>query len=219
MPAYFITSSGTDIGKTFVTTSLCRQITSEGKKVSALKPLMSGWEPSNPEMDTLQILAALGKEPTEESINEISPWRFAAPLTPSMAAKKEGKTIDFAEVITFCQSKIEDISNDETLLIEGAGGVMAPITDEHTYLDLMKALNIPVIVVVGSYLGSISHTLTAIKTLESNNISALSLVVSESDNSSVSFTETIEALKKFTSIPLHPVTRSTSPPSKLLHLL
>ncbi len=165
----------------------------------AIKPLISGWEDGVSNNDTLQILTALGLPASQENIEKISPWRFRAPLAPSMAARQENITINYNGIVNFCKNS-ENENNH--LLIEGAGGIMAPITDHKTNLDLICDLNIPAILVTGTYLGAISHTLTAIKTMEASNITIQCIIVNESA-SGIGLAETILELKNFTNQPIH----------------
>jgi dethiobiotin synthetase len=149
---FFITATGTDIGKTLVTAALTWQLRAKGVTVKALKPIASGFDMASAEhSDAGQLLAAQGLPLAD--IDTISPWRFAAPLSPDMAAQHEGKSLSFDEVIRFCTAPIAE----NVLLIEGVGGVMTPITPKHTVLDWMEKLNIPVIVVTGSYVGAQPH--------------------------------------------------------------
>jgi dethiobiotin synthetase len=192
---YFITATGTGIGKTAITCALVHQLIKNGKKVAALKPVISGWE--DVDTDTHKILAALNLPATQENIEKISPWRFTAPLSPDVAAKMEGRVVDFAELVTFC----EDVSKSDYLLIEGAGGVMTPITNNKTMADLIAALQIPAILIAGTYLGTISHTLAALKALESYNIEVSHIVLNQSkDCAGADYT--INCLKNFTDIPI-----------------
>jgi dethiobiotin synthetase len=185
---FFITSSGTGIGKTFVTTALCRQL-----QAQAVKPIISGYDPNDAESDLALILGSCGLPASQ--VDAISPWRFAAPLAPNLAAAKEDKVIVFEKLVAFCKERA--LAAPDIFLVEGCGGVMAPITHQHTCLDWMAALGWPVILVVGSYLGSISHTLTALEALRARNICVQAIVISESENSSVSLYETAEGLASF----------------------
>jgi dethiobiotin synthetase len=112
-----------------------------------------------------------------------------------MAAAREGRTIDFAEVVGFCRDAIA--TRDGALLIEGVGGVMAPLDPRHTVLDWMAALDIPLVLVAGSYLGTISHTLTALDVLRRRGLAVACLVISESAGSPVGLDETREALARW----------------------
>jgi len=174
--SFFITGTGTDIGKTVFTCSLSNQLIKKGKSVNSLKPVISGWDNSE-NMDTMHILHSLGLAATDDNINIISPWRYAAPLSPDMAAARENREIVFDEVIEFCRKNVD---KSDYNFIEGAGGAMVPLDGRHTYRDLIRELNIPVILVCGSYLGSISHTLTAIEALRDSDIHAI--VINQTQN-------------------------------------
>jgi|CXWL01.1.fsa_nt_gi dethiobiotin synthetase len=208
MDKFFITATGTNIGKTFVTTTLCRQLIEAGKKVVALKPVISGYNPDDLQNDTALILESCDLPITQENIEKISPWRFVAPLSPNMAAEKEEKKIDFDELISFCKNQGK--TSADILLIEGVGGVCVPLNDKYTVLDWMVALpDYKIILVAGSYLGSISHTLTAVQALTARNLKLHALIVSESENSSVSLAETVKTLEKFVpeSVAVNSITR------------
>ena len=208
MDKFFITATGTNIGKTFVTTTLCRQLIEAGKKVVALKPVISGYNPDDLQNDTALILESCDLPITQENIEKISPWRFVAPLSPNMAAEKEEKKIDFDELISFCKNQGK--TSADILLIEGVGGVCVPLNDKYTVFDWMVALpDYKIILVAGSYLGSISHTLTAVQALTARNLKLHALIVSESENSSVSLAETVKTLEKFVpeSVAVNSITR------------
>ena len=178
MTAIFITGTGTDVGKTYVTAALIRHLRQMGRSVEALKPVVSGFDPALPATsDPGVLLKALGFSVTPQDIERIAPWRYRAPLSPDLAAQREGQTIDVDGVITFCRTAIEQ--RRDILLIEGVGGIMVPLDDQRTVLDLMMALQLPLILVAGSYLGTISHTLTALDALFRRNLKVLATIVSE----------------------------------------
>ena len=190
----FITSTGTNIGKTYLTSLIIKKAQALNFKVNAIKPIISGFNIENfNTTDTGIISAALGKD--QSSIEEVSPWRFEAPLSPDQAAYKENKEIVFKELIDFCLKNLNPIKNIyDIVLIEGVGGTMVPINNKYTTLDLMKALDIPVILIIGSYLGSISHTLNAYEVLIQNNININSIVISESEENNIGINQTRKTL-------------------------
>jgi dethiobiotin synthetase len=195
VPAVFVTSTGTELGKTFVAAGLIRHLRSAGRAVDAIKPVVSGFDPdaatgSDPDL----LLRALGRAVSPEEIARISPWRFAPAVAPDLAAKREGRAIDFRALVTFCQNATSD---SELLLIEGVGGVMVPLDDRHTVIDWISALRVPVILVAGSYLGTISHTLTALHVLAQRNLTTLAIVVSETPGSTVPLEDTLESIRTF----------------------
>ena len=96
MSAIFITATGTDTGKTFVAAGLIRHWRGAGRTVEALKPVVTGFNPATAAAsDPGVLLAALGRPVTPTEIERIAPWRFAAPLSPDMAAQRENRAIEF----------------------------------------------------------------------------------------------------------------------------
>ena len=196
MSAFFVTATGTGIGKTYVTAGLIRHLRAQGKAVSALKPIVSGFAMETaPESDPGQLLAALGEAITPETIARMSPWRFAAPLSPDMAAGREGRALPYDDVLAFCRRAAA--SAQGTLLIEGVGGVMVPLDARHTVLDWMAELNLPAILVAGSYLGTISHTLTALETMAHKGLALAALVINDTGASPVPLAETARTIGRF----------------------
>lgn len=198
MAALFITATGTDIGKTFVAAGLARHLRQQGQRVSIIKPVVSGFDAQTmAESDPAVLLAALGEPATEDAIAAIAPWRFAAPLSPDMAAAREGRKVPFDDVVAFTRVKVTAAFNG-VLIVEGVGGVMVPLDRQHTVLDWISALRIPIVLVAGSYLGTISHTLTALHVIARRNLQLAAVVVSESESSTVPFDETCETIAHFT---------------------
>jgi dethiobiotin synthetase len=196
MSALFVTATGTDIGKTYVTRGLIAALRERGRSVAALKPVVTGFDPAEAHgSDSGLLLSALRRPVTPQAIADISPWRFAAPLAPDMAAAREGRALDLQAVIDFCRKAAG--ANPDALLIEGVGGVMSPMTAHEVVLDWMNALRLPLVLVAGSYLGTISHTLTAIDAIERRELSIVSLVVSETAASPVGLEETRDAIARF----------------------
>jgi dethiobiotin synthetase len=130
-----------------------------------------------------------------ETIAEVSPWRFALPVAPDMAAAREGRSLDYPGLIDFCRKAVA--ASRDTLLIEGVGGIMSPIDHQHTVLDWMKALELPLIVVTGTYLGTLSHTLTALDVLARRGLAITALIISESVGRPERLDETHETVARF----------------------
>ena len=195
MPGLFITATGTDVGKTFVTAGLIRAARRAGRAVGALKPVLSGYDAADAAAsDVGVLLAALGQPLTGATIEAISPWRFAAPLSPDMAAAAEHRQLDLAELLTACRVAV---ATDQLMFIEGVGGVMVPMNERDTVLDLMSGIALPVVLVTGTYLGALSHCLTAVSALASRGIPPKMLVLNESAGSPVSTVATKETLQRF----------------------
>ena len=193
MEAHFITGTGTDIGKTWLACALLRHWRGAGRRPAAIKPVLSGFDPLQPQAsDAGALLAALGRDPSPAELDAIAPWRFAAPLSPDMAAAREGRRIDFDELVGFtCRVTSADFYPG---LVEGVGGVMAPLDEAHTVRDWIAASGLPCILVAGSYLGSLSHTLTALAALAEVGAGVTAIVVNESPDSTVALAATLETL-------------------------
>jgi dethiobiotin synthetase len=207
LQSYFVTATGTDVGKTYVTAGIIRAAREAGRRLHAIKPLLSGYGPENEAgSDPAILLGAMGKRVTRGNIAGITPWRFAAPLSPDMAAAREGKTIDFEALLAFCRAAMADAP--ETLLIEGVGGAAVPLDGTHLVADWIAALQIPAILVAGTYLGTISHTITAAETLFARGIRIAAIVLSESLEAPATPAETAATLGRFLFVPIQMVPRN-----------
>ena len=196
MSSYFVTSTGTDIGKTFVTAGLIRYLRQSSQPVAALKPVVSGYDSSVVETsDPAVLLRAMERPVSADEIAAIAPFRFRAPLSPDTAAAREGRSIDFDELLKFSRDAVA--ANTGLTFIEGVGGIMVPLDAERTVLDWMAALGLPVILVVGGYLGTISHTLTALDVLAKRGLRIAAIVVSEKDNDTVPLDDTVASIARF----------------------
>ncbi|MGD0419834.1 MAG: dethiobiotin synthase [Xanthobacteraceae bacterium] len=196
MTAIFITATGPDVGRTLVVASLIRHFRQSGRAVDAIKPIDSGYDPAQAAAsETGMLVSALGLPFTPESIDRISPWRFRAALSPDLAARQEGRSINVDGVVAYCQSAID--RRRDILLIDGIGGIMAPLDETRTILDVMMALRLPLILVTGSYPGTISHTLTALDSLFRRDINVLATIVSETPGSGTPLDEAVATIARF----------------------
>jgi dethiobiotin synthetase len=207
VPAIFITATGTEIGKTFAAVGLIACLRRRGRQVAALKPVVSGFDPdAMADSDPAALLRALGRSPSAVAIAAIAPWRFAALLSPDMAAAHEGKTIDFEALVGFCHVAID--SAEDVLVIEGIGGLMVPFDAQSTVLDLIDALRVPAILVAGTYLGALSHILTALEVATMRGLDIAALVLNETPGSPVPIAATRASLTNFCGdVPIIELTR------------
>ena len=209
MSTVFVTASGTEIGKTFVACALIHQLRRGGRSVSALKPVATGISPQTvSDSDSALLLQALGVPAADDAVAAITPWRFPEPLSPDMAAARAHASIPFDELVAFCQA---DRGTDVTL-IEGIGGVMVPLDGRHTVLDWIAALGAPALLVTGSYLGTLSHTLTAVGMLQARDVELAGIIVNESGTQPVAPEETADAIARFAAdVPVRVLRRLDDP--------
>ncbi|MFZ3006616.1 MAG: dethiobiotin synthase [Phenylobacterium sp.] len=199
MRALFIAGAHTDVGKTWAACAILKAARAQGLTVAALKPVVTGYLPSvaTDMSDPGRLLAALGRDLSADALEAMSPLRFEAALSPPMAARLEGVTLTLADLLAVCRPVLERQTAD-LLLVEGAGGVMSPMAQDATGLDLQLALGLPTILVGGAYLGGVSHTLTALEVLRSRGLAVLGVVVSQSaDPDAPDFPQTVAAIAGF----------------------
>ena len=207
MSQYFITSSGTEIGKTFVTALLCYQARRHYKNIMAVKPVISGMEDGIEGSDTAIIAKALGRAPSLQTIETLSPFRYQAPLSPAMAAKLEGKELSYSALIESCKHTLAQF---DTCLIEGVGGSFVPLTDKMLVADWIKDLGLSSLLVVGNYLGAQSHTLATVEAMQARNLPIKAIIVSESAGDNPDLQETVDTIKRFTQIDTYALPRLQS---------
>jgi len=208
--AVFITGSHTDVGKTHVACGVLGAARRRGLTVDALKPVVSGFDFADwAHSDPGRLITAMGLNRSAAALDATSPWIFKAPLAPPMAAALEGQSLAIADIASFCLGRR---TTADLFLVEGAGGLMSPLADDGLNIDLIAALDLPVILVGGTYLGAISHTLTALSVLESRGHEIRLVAVSESAAADApDFAETVRLTARYAGgVPVLPVPRADS---------
>lgn len=198
MRGFQIAGAHTDVGKTWAACALLRAARARGMSVSALKPVVSGFDGRDwADSDPGKLIAAMGQPLTPRRLEDVSPLRFPAPLSPPMAARREGRTVRLDDLLAICRPWLA-ATPAEFGILETAGGVMSPLAEDALCLDLMRETPLPVLLVGGSYLGGISHTLTALGALIGAGLAVQAVVVSESaDPEAPDFDETVESLTQW----------------------
>lgn len=162
--AYFITGTDTEIGKTHATCALLAAADLQGLRAVALKPVAAGTDATGRNEDVVRLMAASNVALPERTIN---PWLLKEPLSPHIAARQSGVEITAATIIeTF---HLADERTD-LLLVEGVGGLYAPLSDTLTQPELIRQLDIPVILVVGLRLGCLNHALLTAAAIEKEGL-------------------------------------------------
>jgi dethiobiotin synthetase len=163
---FFITGTDTDAGKTFVTALLTRSLRKAGFDTVAMKPISCG-EPG----DTGALREAADNE---LSIEEVTPVAYKAPLAPIEAARLEGRTFNPAEVMkAFHHLR----STHRSLLVEGVGGWLVPLSSTYDAADLAKEMNLPVLLVVRNKLGTLNHALLTLESIKARGLTCAGIVL------------------------------------------
>ena len=143
---------------------------------------------------------------------------MSPPLSPDLAARREGRSIDVDSVLEYCISALAH--RREILLIEGVDGVMTPLDEHRIILDVMMALKLPLMLVTGSHRDAISHTLTALGSLVRRDMKVLATIVNETPRSPIALDEAIASIARFTDPVITYSARGTTEGNKkLVHLL
>jgi dethiobiotin synthetase len=157
----FITGTGTGVGKTYVAALVARALRDAGLRVGVYKPVASGCERRNGQLispDATTLWEAAGRPGT---VDQVCPQLFAAPLAPHLAARAEGKRVDAMLLRDGVQVWWE---TSDIVLVEGAGGLMSPISDDDYNADLAFDFDYPLVVVAANVLGTINATLQTLIT-------------------------------------------------------
>jgi len=163
MAKYFITGIGTGIGKTLVSA-----IVTEKLKADYWKPIQSG------DLDTSDSLTIGSLISNTKTIIHPESYRLTQPLSPHLSARLDGIEIDL--------NQIQIPVTENNLIIEGAGGLMVPLNETELIIDLIKKLNVEVILVSQNYLGSINHTLLSLNLLKQYGIPVKGIIFNGDEN-------------------------------------
>ncbi len=198
----FITGTDTGVGKTLVTAALASCLTQRGLSVGVMKPIETGCRTDGASgSDAARLYAAAG---ITEPVEAISPYRFADPLAPLDAARRAGRTIELRRIVRAYRALAARYA---FLLVEGAGGVMVPITPTADTRDVIVQLGLPAVVVVRAVLGAVNHTLLTLDALRHRKIPVLGVFLNRfgsppQPDDTLQETSTIGLLKERCGVPV-----------------
>ena len=162
-----ITGTDTGVGKTLVTCGLAAYLVSLGKRVGVMKPVETGCKEQNGVLYSRDSSLLAFFSNSSLSLAELCPYRFGPPLAPSVAADMAGVSI-LPENILSIFRRISD--QHDVVLVEGSGGLLVPLVHRYTFSNLARDMEVPVIVVVGSKLGALNHTLLTLSHAHNSSI-------------------------------------------------
>jgi dethiobiotin synthetase len=151
----FVTGTGTEVGKTVVAASFARTLAASGRAVAVFKPAVTGLdEPGEPDHALLRRAAG-----SEQSDEQIAPYRYGPPASPHLAADLAGERIDPALLLDAARDAARGA---DVLICEGVGGLLVPLSGRYLVRDLAVALGLPVAIAASPGLGTINHTLLTV---------------------------------------------------------
>jgi dethiobiotin synthetase len=172
----FITGTDTEVGKTHFVCEHAKLLIQQGFRVGVYKPLASGYPREDHRSDAARLHRALGEQGANIRLEQINPQCFLAPLAPPLAARSEGRRIDE----TLLVQGVEAWRNHcELLLVEGAGGLLSPITWTMTNADLASKLGYPIVVVAENRLGCVHQILSTVQVAKGMNLAVDAVVLNQ----------------------------------------
>jgi dethiobiotin synthetase len=195
-PAYFLTGTDTEIGKTFITCALLHRAAAEGLRAAGLKPVAAGTDEAGRNEDVENIRAASSLQLPDEILN---PYCFKAAVAPHIAAAEEGRRIDFATIQAACDTAREMA---DLVIVEGVGGFRVPLGETGDSADLAVALGLPVILVVGMRLGCINHAVLTAEAIAARGLPLAGWVANRIDPAMSRFEENLATLCRLLPAPL-----------------
>lgn len=170
----FITGTDTGVGKTLIAGGLAAFCRSIGMNVGVMKPVESGCARREGELQPDDALFLKKMAASADDLDDIVPYRLEQPLTPSVAASLAGVTIDF-DVISRAYRRLA--GRNHLVLVEGAGGLLAPLSGRLTCVDLIRLLQTPVVIVARNALGTINHTLLTVEHARRSGLDLLGIII------------------------------------------
>ncbi len=170
-----VTGTDTGVGKTTVSRALLGLMRADGLRVAAMKPVETGVAVDDPASDARALAAAAGNG---ASMRDVCPIVLAEPLAPWMAARRSGRPLAMNPLNESFHRLIRDV---DAILVEGAGGLLVPITESDTYLALFQRWSLDAIVVAANRLGVINHTRLTVDRLRDGGVRILGVVLNETD--------------------------------------
>ncbi len=226
MNGFFITGTDTDIGKTALSALLLAELRRREINAAPMKPAQTGCvlksETGNvkpektsefqvssfkPQVSPLSVpdldysLSMAGMNVSEEDYTNMAPYRFEPACSPHLAAERAGVEIELPTLGNAAEKLAERY---DSLIVEGAGGILVPLNRRETMLDLMQALQLPVLIAARPGLGTINHTLLSIRALRSAGLDIAGVVFVESEKTESGFIEedNHQTIAQFGNVPI-----------------
>lgn len=202
----FITGTDTGVGKTYIAAGIAGELKQRGVSVGVMKPAETGCRLQKGRLvasDAVRLVRASG---AHDPITTISPYRFRRPLAPAVAAALEGKRIDPTRIEKLF-SKLK--AGHDFMIVEGAGGLLVPLTETYSYLDLAAAMALPVVIVARPSLGTINHTLLTVRVLQERRVAIAGVIINYADPKGTGIAERTspEVIQRISGVPLLGIVR------------
>jgi len=190
---FFLAGTDTDVGKTVVSCALLRAAAAFGESTLGLKPIAAGCARVAGEYRNDDALALMDSSTVALPYSAVNPVAFAEPIAPHIAALHSGESVSANDLARQCQ---QQLSPEHFTIVEGAGGWRVPLNDTETMADLARALELPVILVVGFKLGCLNHALLTVEAIARDGLALAGWVANQIDPDMAVVEENLASLKQ-----------------------
>ncbi len=198
--SYLVIGTDTGVGKTYFSHRLIQHFVAQGVQTIGMKPIASGFEQlPNGEWQNEDVVQLCAASNASAAMDFINPYAFKPAIAPHIAAEEAGVSMMLDTIVTAYQALSQQA---EVVVVEGAGGLMVPLNQELTLLDMVKALQLPVILVVGMRLGCINHALLTMQVLAAQDVTVAGWVSNQIDPEMSRYQENLKTLQSLIKTPL-----------------
>ena len=212
-PAWFVTGTDTEVGKTFVTCALLHVLRNQGVCAVGMKPIAAGTDARGKNDDVEALIAASSVQAPRELIN---PYLFQPAIAPHIAAEEESRAIGIGTIVTSFNT-LRGMA--DAVLVEGVGGFCVPLGPDCDTADLAEKLQLPVILIVGMRLGCINHALLTQQAIAARGLKLAGWIANRIDPDMSRFEENLAALQQRINAPLLGIVPANSTPEKAAELI
>jgi dethiobiotin synthetase len=194
----FITGTDTGVGKTLIACGIAAYMRRQGIDVGVMKPIETGFSKRSPSRDAARLRRYAQ---SSDSIDMVGPFTYKEAVSPWIAARHSGRPVQIRRIL---QTADVLMRRHDVLLMEGAGGLLVPLTQNLTMLDLIKRLKTPVLLVTSDRVGTLNHTLLSVNELRAAKIIVLGIIVNGTDvpTPAIARRSTAWVLKKLSRVPV-----------------
>jgi dethiobiotin synthetase len=196
---FFVTGTDTGVGKTLVASALLRAFALSGLHVIGMKPVATGCRTDLPDRANEDVAALTDASSIRAPIDLVNPYCFEPPIAPSIAAQQAGRSISLTR-IRECYLSLANLA--DCVVVEGAGGLLAPLNRNEDFGDLVRFLDLSIVLVVGMRLGCLNHALLTAEVIRSRGLHFAGWVANRIDRDMPFFEDNLETLRQKLPAPL-----------------
>jgi dethiobiotin synthetase len=195
----FVTGTDTGVGKTLIASALLRAFALSGLRTVGMKPVATGCLVNAPDRGNEDVAALIAASNVSVPVGLLNPYCFEPAIAPHIAARQAGTTISLAKIHE-CYRSLSAVA--DRVVVEGAGGLLVPLTTDQDWGDLVRYLELSVVLVVGMRLGCLNHALLTAEVIRSRGLPFAGWVANRIDSTMDCFEDNLDTLRQKLPAPL-----------------